>query len=105
MQVSVSAEELKQTAELLELLERFKTLRSISGCYNQGEVTLSMKGNAREHIGYEVDRYGTENYPTKTPVQRCHRDIKEMMGQYATKMATDACDIITKHMPIPVTGW
>lgn len=106
MQVSVSAEELKQSAELLELLGKFKKLRSISGQYNRGRVLLEIDGNCgKESIGYSVDSYGTANHKTDTAVQRCHRDIEVMMGQYATKMATEACDIIAKHMPIPVTGW
>ena len=105
MQFNVTAEELEQSAELLAMLKEWKLLKSVSGQYNRGEVRLSIDGNGGKiAVGHSVDSYGTQNHPTKTPVQRCNRDLEEMLGQYATKMANEACDIIAKHMPIPVAG-
>lgn len=105
MQFNVTAEELEQSAELLAMLKEWKLLKSVSGQYNRGEVRLSINGNhGKVAVEYAVDSYGTRNHPTKTPIERCNRDLEEMLGQYATKMANEACDIIAKHMPIPVAG-
>ena len=103
MQFNVTQSELEESAELLAMLKQWSVLKSISGQYNRGEVTLSMSGNGGSvRIGYSVDSYGTDHHPTNTSVQKCHRDIEIILGQYATKMAKEVCDTIKKHMPIPV---
>jgi hypothetical protein len=105
MQINVTAEELEQSAALLEMLKGWQKLKGVSGQYNQGEVGLSVKGNGGVHsVRYSVDSYGVQNHSQKTAVDRCVRDLQIMLGQYATKMANEGCDIISKHMPIPVAG-
>ena len=103
MNISVSRQELDETAKLLELLREWETLTRISDYYSRGEVVFKIDGNhGKLTHGRSVDGYGIVNHPSSTCVQKCHRDIDALVAGMAKEAAIKAVEIIKSHMPIPV---
>lgn len=103
MKTTVTAEEIEQSAILLEELRRWTKLTSISKDYNQGVITLEMRGNTKGHTSVCVDSYSLRN--AKTPVtasSQCDREIGLFLSSQAPKLAEKVCEIILQHMPLPL---
>lgn len=103
MNISVSRQELDETAKLLDLLREWEKLTKIADHYGRGQVTFQVDGNsgtARSAIS--VDGYGIANHPSKTCVDECHRDLCALIAGMAKEAAIKAVEIIKSHMPIPV---
>lgn len=104
MNISVSRQELDDTAKLLELLREWEKLTEIADHYGRGgQVTFQVdgrSGSARSVIS--VDGYGIANHPSKTCIEKCHRDLCALIAGMAKDAAIKAVEIIKSHMPIPV---
>jgi hypothetical protein len=103
MKTTVNRDEIKQMAAMLTELETWERMSQIAGEYNQGELRLSMKGNAGCHsIGLSVDRSGLAKHKTDTPLNNCHRGIGLLCASAAEKLVVDVVSLIKSHMPIEV---
>ena len=105
MQVTVTREDIEQSAKLLEMLQKWEKLTKISHEYNQGQVVLSMNQDANSSIVEKVlvDRYYHRSPAlNQTAVSEAERSICLLVGQRIEQLAKEACDIIRYAMPFPI---
>lgn len=103
MKVSVTKDELQQTLELLEALERWTAVCKLKGQYNGGMVSIGIQGNAG-HMSVSAGTQEDRNCPKAgdNRVKACEKQIGKLVGNTCEQMAKQVCEIIKAHMPIPV---
>ena len=100
MQFSATKEEIKQSAALVDMYERWKELKRANQQYVYSRVHLSTN-DGKSVVQCTV--LGCRNaVDTGDASQDAANEIEAMIASSVTKMAHDACEIIRKHMPIPL---
>lgn len=103
MKIEVSRDDIQHSAQLLADLKAWERFVEIAREYNQGEVSLSMKGCAdrTSTVKVSVDAYGLRNV-RDNPVEKANAEVKAFLGAAAKKMAEGVCEILKRHMPLPL---
>lgn len=103
MEVRVTASDIKQSAELLQMLERWQRCTDITREYNGGSVSLVVSG-AKDAVKVEcsVDTYYLRNTNQKNAVDQCQTQIGLLVGSRVAQLAKEVAELIRSHMPLPL---
>ena len=106
MKVTVSRQEISDSAVLLERLKTWESLVSMAGEYSRGEVNLKMQSPAANSavvaVKLDVDRYHLRPSTNDSLVRRCDDGISKILGDALEAAAKKIVDHIKASMPLPV---
>lgn len=104
MKVSVTRQEIEQSNELLELLKTWEPLCNARREYSNGMLHLSVNIDSKTQakVSVHIDRYRSNTVST-VPIHACQREIDALAREAAEKLAAQVCELIKKHMPIPIS--
>lgn len=100
MKISVTEEDIVQSATLLELLKNWEAIAGVNREYSNGAVTFSVCGKNRI---VATDSYTLRQRNPKTAVDKCDQEIGLLVGSRVSALAKEVSALIKSHMPLPLS--
>lgn len=103
MEVTIDRNELRESMEVLELLERWEKIAKAPQAHSQGRVVFIVDGNVgRETIEVCVDARRIAEGPSRFAVDRCMRAIEQTTSRHLDALVSEVKAIIREQMPLPI---
>ena len=102
MKISVTEEDIVQSAKLLELLKNWEAIVGINREYSHGVVTFSV-GERNKSASVATDLYTLRQRQPKTAVDKCDQEIGLLVGSRVSALAKEVSALIKSHMPLPLS--
>jgi hypothetical protein len=100
MKISVTEEDIVQSAKLLELLKKWEAVVGINREYSLGLATFSIGENT---ASVTTDSYTLRQLQPKTAVSKCGKEIGLLVGSRVSALAGEVLALIKSHMPLPLS--
>lgn len=104
MKISVTEEDIVQSATLLELLKNWEAIAGVNREYSLGVVTFSVdRGEKNKLASVATDLYTLRQRQPKTAVDKCDQEIGLLVGSRVSALAKEVSALIKSHMPLPLS--
>lgn len=103
MEVTIDRNELRESMDVLEQLERWERIAKATEAHSRGRVTFTVGGNcSRETIEVCVDPKVISSIAGHSAVERCRRGIAQVTARHVEQLVTEIKAIIREQIPLPI---